>query len=218
MIAEIRLHEEEGDGKADRDRQRRREKAEDHARPEAKDLADIASQEHREDHGVGQHGREFPIKRLRCRHAPDVKRTEQHGNEVDEDNGGHKSEDCPIRRFFKNENKRGNEEQKRDISESVGDHEPYLFLRFREPRINSATHLHPSALSSHCRQILDRTSASVQIWAASFYQRFLREKAALFLTSAGVQFPMEEQTNSFLSNRILEGQAVVKCNGNFRQD
>ena len=43
----------------------------------------------------------------------------------------------------------------------------------RETLINSAAHLHTSALSSRRRQILDRTSASVQIWTTSFYQRVL---------------------------------------------
>ena len=54
-----------------------------------------------------------------------------------------------------------------------------------ESLINSATHLHTSTLPCRRRQILDvatatpavclldRNSVSVQIWATSFYQRFL---------------------------------------------
>ena len=37
-----------------------------------------------------------------------------------------------------------------------------------------------------------------------------REKAAQFLTSAGVQFPMEEQTNGFLTYRIKDENDLVK--------
>ena len=37
-----------------------------------------------------------------------------------------------------------------------------------------------------------------------------REKAAQFLTSAGVQFPMEEQTNSFLIYNIKDKEGLVK--------
>ena len=37
-----------------------------------------------------------------------------------------------------------------------------------------------------------------------------REKAAQFLTSAGVQFPMEEQTNSFLTYNIKDEKDLVK--------
>ena len=36
-----------------------------------------------------------------------------------------------------------------------------------------------------------------------------KEKAALFLTSAGVQFSMEEQTNSFLSYKIAEEKEFI---------
>ena len=48
-----------------------------------------------------------------------------------------------------------------------------------EARINSAAHLHTSALSARHRQILDRTGASVQIRATSFYQRFLEYDASV---------------------------------------
>ena len=37
-----------------------------------------------------------------------------------------------------------------------------------------------------------------------------REKAAQFLLSAGVQFPMEEQTNSFLTYKIKDEKDLVK--------
>ena len=56
-------------------------------------------------------------------------------------------------------------------------------------------------------------NAPLQGYDSKIYRKSQRgrhkEKAALFLTSAGVQFSMEEQTNSFLSYKIAEEEEFV---------
>ena len=56
-------------------------------------------------------------------------------------------------------------------------------------------------------------NAPLQGYDSKVYRKSQRgrhkEKAALFLTSAGIQFPLEEQTNSFLSYKIAEEEEFV---------
>lgn len=125
------LHGEEGDDEPGGDRDGRREEAEEHARPDAKDLADIRAQEHRENHRIGQERRKLAIDGLRCRHAPDAERSEQHRTDVDEDDAGNEAKDRPPRHPFGSKNHRREEHKDGDIGKSVGDHQIPPFLQKR---------------------------------------------------------------------------------------
>ena len=127
--AEMLPHDEEGDDEPGCDRDGRSEEAEEHARADAKDLADIRAQEHREDHRIGQERRKLAIDGLRRRHAPDAERSEQHRTDVDEDDAGDEAKDRPPRHPFGSKNHGREEHKDGDIGKSVGDHQIPPFLQ-----------------------------------------------------------------------------------------
>ena len=129
--AQMLLHREEGDDEPGGNRDGRREEAEQHARADAKNLADIRAQEHRENHRIGQERRKLAIDGLRCRHAPDAERSEQHRTDVDEDDAGDEAKDRPPRHPFGSKNHGREEHKDGDIGKSVGDHQIPPFLQKR---------------------------------------------------------------------------------------
>ena len=120
--AEIFLRDEEGDDETGCDRDGRSAEAEEHARPEAENLADVRAQEHREDHRIGQDRRKLAIDRLRRCHAPKAEGGKKHRSCIDEDDAGNDAKDRPPCRPFGGKDKGCKKYKDGDIGKAVGDH------------------------------------------------------------------------------------------------
>ena len=118
------LHDGEGGNEGQRDGDGSGKEAAQHLGTQLDDLADVAAQQHQEDHCIQQVVFQHGVGRLGGLHVPCTQRAENHGNEVQQNDRWCIVEEFRLRVALQPHQQCGNEHQHGDVGETVCDHEP----------------------------------------------------------------------------------------------
>ena len=114
------------------------EKAQQHPGPQLQDLADVAAQQHQEDHGVQDGIAQGVVGVLGGSGVPELEGAAQHADEVQQHHRGHVLKELPLGQLLCADQQPGDEHQGRKVGKTVGNHSyPPFCILFSTGRIVS---------------------------------------------------------------------------------